>query len=197
MSRQTIWSNGQYDYVLEIILEYNQRLETMASRYSRVCIIHLVLSWPQHLESSHANQVVGEILNAIRRKYQYHKVTLHYGWVREVGWTATSGQPHYHIGILVNGHEVQNGYGIGRELNTYLQRAKNLDPQSIYVEVIPPKWDCQSAYNLGFSGALMLRCNAPDAEAQMNNAKAWLSYHAKCDTKGSLPRVREYGFSRL
>ena len=181
----------------QIIDGYDERLTWMMANCTQVVVTHLVVTWPDGVPCEDANATIGYILNSIKRTLNRSEVIAQYGWVREVGYGQIDDKPHYHLGILVDGHAVQSGYGLAQSLNTLFTNRLNLPDSSVYIRCIPTQTDYQSDYNLPNRTALKLRVNAPGAAMQKDNAMNWLSYHAKVETKEGAAEVRVYGFSRM
>lgn len=187
-------NGGCYQQIMD---GYNERLAWMMENCTQVVAIHLVVTWPDGVYYEDANATIGYILNSIKRSLNRDGVIAQYGWVREVGNGQIDNKPHYHIGILVDGHEVQSGYGLALSLNSLFTKQLNIPDRSVYVRCIPPQTDYQSEFNLPNPTALKLRVNAPGAAMQRENLMNWLSYHAKVETKDGTAGVRTYGFSQV
>ena len=192
-------NNDGTDFTEKINRGYETRLNYMASKYSQVTAAHLIVTWPNDVDHSHANTELGESLNALRKTLRNHGVESQAGWVREVAQDRKDDKPHYHIGLLCNGREVQSGMGPAKHLNRLLTKHWGKPEESVFVKCQPPNpdLDCQAELNNRYS-AIKLRTHQENAEAQRENILKWFSYHAKVETKGNVPpRVREYGFSQF
>jgi len=181
----------------EVLQGYERLLNDMIKTIPQVAVSHLEITWPDGYDYTHANEVVGCCLSALRKSLQYQKIVSCYGWVREVAEGRLDGKPHFHIGFFTNAHELQSGFTIAQRLNELFTKQFELPSTSIYVRCIYPNIDCQRGLNLNCPSAIKLRVNAPNAEEQRLNILNWLSYHAKVETKGNTPSVREFAFSKV
>ncbi len=192
-------NNGAADSIEKINRGYETRVNYMATNYSQVTAAHLIVTWPDDIDHTHANTELGESLNALRKTLRNKGVESQAGWVREVAPEREDDKPHYHIGLLCNGREIQSGMGHARHLNRLLTKRWGKSEESVFVKCQPPNpdLDCQVELN-SRSSAIKLRSLRENAEAQKDNILDWFSYHAKAETKGNVPpRIREYGFSQL
>ncbi len=192
-------TKNESDFTEKINRGYETRLNYMAARYSQVTAAHLIVTWPNDVDHSHANTELGESLNAMRKTLRNRGVESQAGWVREVAPERRDDKPHYHIGLLCNGREVQSGMGHAKHLNRLLTKRWGKSEESVFVKCQPPDpdLDCQAELNSRCS-AIKLRTHRENADAQKKNILDWFSYHAKLETKGNVPpRIREYGFSQL
>ena len=60
-------NNDGTDFTEKINRGYETRLNYMASKYSQVTAAHLIVTWPNDVDHSHANTELGESLNALRK----------------------------------------------------------------------------------------------------------------------------------
>lgn len=207
MGRQSIITESAYNgYAIQnqnsqgciagIIEGFEGRLKYMIDNRSQVSAMHLVLTWPDNVPFTDANQIVGYVLNALGRKLKYHGILSASGWVREISPDRMDDKPHFHIGLLADGHKIQNAYSITDYLNLLFAKQLGLSEGSVYVKSASPKIDCQSEHNQPSPTVIKLRPQKPGAAEQYLNIMNWFSYLAKADTKDRTG-IRSFGFSLL
>lgn len=210
MGRKIINNSGEYlgiqlqqhegGLIQNILSGFHDRLQFMIQNCSQVLAVHLEVTWPDDMDHAAANVIIGECLRGLRKSLTARGVRSQCGWVREVSCFRTDGKPHFHVGLLLDGHEVQSGLWVAMYLNQLFTRRLDQHPGSIFVKSMPPnpQLDWQKEYNRSVTHAIKLRVNYPNAEHQTANILHWFSYLAKTATKGNVPAgIREFGFAQM
>lgn len=118
-----------------------------------------------------------------RRKYDPK-----YLWVRE---SSETGQPHYHIMILLNSDIIQNAYGLLGKATELWGRSLNIEDASGLVHL------CLADENDRYGGVKIIR-NDPGFQQVYDKCFERASYLAKCYSKGNSPGyVKEFACSRM
>lgn len=190
------WDTGSYVYRSDIIQRIQSCFQTAIQSHCKVFAVRLDIRFPQGFVHDGTNSAISALLHRLKAHYDYHKIDCRYVWAREQNISAA---PHYHLLLLLNGSNIQNGWGPcslttglwGSILNTNAAGLINL---------------CQP----GPIGGIMIRrptSHSLDAkqagevaqfETTYREAYRWAAYLAKTYTKGNAPHgVREFGSSHF
>lgn len=173
----------------------------MIGRFSRVLCIRMDVRLPAGYPHDGMNREIGELTKRLRESFGIHDIEVQYVWARE---QKTSDNPHYHLQVFVDGHEVRNPYRI-------FSVAERLWGNIVEVNASGLIDHCNHDYNgVAAHNGIMIRRPKDKASGQefdeqsqeFDSARAYVlsraSYLAKTHTKGNAPhRVREYGYSKL
>jgi len=172
--------------------------DRMTARFSRVLCIRMDVRFPTNYPHGRLNREIGDLTKRLRENLDFE---VQYVWARE---QKTSGNPHYHLMVFVDGHEVRSPYRI-------FTAAERLWGNIVGVNAEGLIDHCNHEHNgiAAHNGIMLCRPNnkASDKEfdeqsREFDSARAYVlsraSYLAKTYTKGNAPyRVREYGYSQL
>lgn len=175
--------------------------DRMTARFSRVLCVRIDVRFPADYPHTGMNSEIGELTKRLRESLGFHGIEIQYVWVRE---QKASDNPHYHLMVFVDGHEVTSPYRI-------FSAAERLWGNIIGVSAKGLIDHCNHEYNGDRAhNGIMLRRPSNKASGQefdeqsqeFDNSRAYAlsraSYLAKTHTKGNAPyRVREYGYSQL
>lgn len=163
--------------IMDILID---RIECYTNNYSRTFVVFFGLNYPYYSDIID-NSAVQEFMDRFL-KYLSNTKGLRpmYVWVREQG---TSGNPHYHLVLLLDGRKIQNLHGV-------MEEAKRL-----WGEINKCDGDGLVHYK---NGSWMLRTDSPTYQSDIAECVRHASYLAKSNTKGNAPhRQREYGCTQL
>lgn len=175
--------------------------DRMIRRFSRVLCIRMDVRFPAGYPHDGMNREIGELTKRLRESFGIRDIEVQYVWARE---QKTSDNPHYHLMVFVDGHEVRSQYRI-------FNAAERLWGNIIGVSAKGLIDHCNHDYNgVPAQNGIMIRRPTDKASGQesdeqsqeFDNSRAYVlsraSYLAKTHTKGNAPhRVREYGYSKL
>lgn len=175
--------------------------DRMTERFSRVLCVRIDVRFPADYPHDGLNREIGDMTKRLREGLGFHGIEVQYIWTRE---QKTSENPHYHLMVFVDGHEVTSPYRI-------FSAAERLWGNIIGVSARGLIDHCNHDHNgiAAYNGIMLLRPRDKasgqefDEQSQeFDNSRAYVlsraSYLAKTHTKGNAPyRVREYGYSQL
>ena len=186
-----------YEYRMDIMQAIELRMQSMLARYCRTYVVRLDIRFPRGYVPMHANEECSELMRRLRDFYTYHKIITQYVGVREQN---ASDNPHYHIVILFDGSQVDNGWGVKMKAADIWQRIVGPGAGSCVelcrrfegdngIKIVQPK---TKSVGLDFQNQLAA------FNAAQHEAMAWLIYLAKTATKGSAPlKTKEFFCSQL
>ena len=95
--------------IVEILDNYDTRLEYMTEKYPQTSVMHLVVTTPEGVEPHKANSAIGRSINCLRKNMKNKGAESQIGWIREIIKT-DSGEDkiHFHIGLITCGKKVQS-----------------------------------------------------------------------------------------
>jgi len=184
--------------ILNILEGFYDRLHYMVNHYKQVSVMHIVVTFPDHITDMEANEILSKSLESLRKTMKNNNIDSQIGWVHEhaVHDDGPITRSHFHIGIIADGSKTQSAVTHTEHLNNLI--SKHMSNTCTYAKYIQPECDKQNLHQVENATAIKIRQDKPHADAQFSNAFNWLSYHAKCYQKGHACKyLREYGFTRL
>lgn len=183
---------------MDIMDTIKNTCDRVTARFSRVLCIRMDVRFPTNYPHGGLNREIGDLTKRLRESLDFE---VQYVWARE---QKTSENPHYHLMVFVDGHEVESPYKI-------FSAAERLWGNIVGVNAKGLIDHCNHDYKgvAAQNGIMLRRPNnkASDQEFDeqsqaFDSARAYVlyraSYLAKTCTKGNAPyRVREYGYSQL
>ncbi|TWI61442.1 uncharacterized protein DUF3296 [Desulfobotulus alkaliphilus] len=180
------------------LLEKTLHLMThMTNKHNKVLFVRLDLHFPYaspDLDTTD-NYALSAFLKLLKEYYTYHKIELHYIWVREQA--ALTQHPHYHCVFLLNGNRIQHAYSLLERATTIWHRVVGGSAGLVHY--------CTS----GTNGIMIRRPSSlatgdtlagqqAEYEQTFNHCFEWASYLAKVNQKQYTPGgVRRFGVSRF
>lgn len=186
---------------MDIMDAIKNTCDRMTARFSRVLCIRMDVRFPTNYPHDGLNREIGDLTKRLRESLGFHGIEVQYVWARE---RKTSENPHYHLMVFVDGHEVRSPYRIFTAAERLWGNIVGINAEGLIDH-------CNHDYNgvAAHNGIMLLRPTntASDQEFDeqsqaFNSARAYVlyraSYLAKTYTKGNASyRVREYGYSQL
>lgn len=175
--------------------------DRMTARFSRVLCIRMDVRFPTNYPHGGLNREIGDLTKRLRESLGFHGIEVQYVWAREQN---ESDNPHYHLMVFVNGHEVESPYRI-------FSAAERLWGNIVGINAKGLIDHCNHDYNGTQARNEIMLCRPTNKASgqkldeqrrKFDKARADVlsraTYLAKTRTKGDAPyRVREYGYSQL
>lgn len=168
--------------------------DRMVARFSRVLCVRIDVRFPADYPHDGMNSEIGEMTKRLRESLGFHGIEVQYVWVRE---QKTSDNPHYHLMVFVDGHEVRSPYRIFSAAERFWGNIIGASAKGLIDH-------CNHEYNgdRAHNGIMLRRPTNEVSGQEFDDARAYVlfraAYLAKTHTKGNAPyRVREYGYSQL
>jgi len=175
----------------EILQASELLFNDMTMRHGKVFFSMFVLKYPAGSASFYPNDnsLLSRFIEALTLYCKRKKVDPRYLWVRECSDT---GQPHYHLMLLLNGDLVQNAHGILQKATELWQRCLGIEDGKGLVHL------CTTDKDYAPYGGVKIIRNGQDFQQVQSKCYELASYLAKRYSKGGLPPyVNGFGSSRL
>lgn len=182
-------NQGFYVEMLDSIECY---LDYVNSTYKKVFFTMLVVRYPAGSIPDYYrnnNERFSKFLEALLIYFKRHKYKPLYFWAREE--SQSTGQFHYHLALIFDGNQIQNGYGV-------LDKATQLWAHYLGIKNGKGLIHRANTFKHYQYGGVKVDHNDELASEVHCMFFEWMSYLAKVYSKGGNPcHVNEYGCSRI
>ncbi len=173
----------------DILDALHKRFNDAINRYTYVFFMRMDVLFPGDFQTSDPTGVFERFLADFTRSLRSQRILLHYIWAAEL---KDSTLPHYHIVLLLNGHNTGSIYDHLKNAEQRWARQLNIPSARGLIEY------CQDTQDGQWRNGIMLRRNGEDFQEKFEYAFRWSSYLAKTSQKADLPTyARAYSCSRL
>ena len=166
-------------------------VDIMTARHSKVLVARMDLRYPQEYQSDGSNQDFSSTMQAVCRDFSRKKYDPQYVAKRE---QVTSSNPHYHIGIVLDGNKKRSIPDIRVTLEKHWA-----DQLGIPLEEVQAKelvYPCNKAPDGTYrSNGRMIVRNTCDTRSQTTATIRQLSYLGKVDNQDITPKGVKKFFS--
>ncbi|UDQ98866.1 inovirus-type Gp2 protein [Lentisphaerota bacterium WC36G] len=193
MSRFKIIKNDRFrDYEIQMSPEGSREdiLEAIINNFEfmnescngRLYVCHFVVHLSDY-DPNLTNKYISDTLASFRKTMLNRKIKTEYVWVREIGHQETHEGLHYHIAVVLDGKKIQSSNNITLHLNQLL--SNRLMKKCNYFHICRPQKD-----DYGWGKKVHKNLD------NFNDTILWISYLAKCKTKGAPTYKKTFGYSK-
>ena len=176
-------------YRADMLERIQALLNEACQSHSKVLFIRFDVHFPADRQAPEDNQLIVGFLNRLCQDLNRRKLDPRYFYCRENG--PSSGRPHYHVFLLLDGHKIQTIKGVLAEVERLWGIALKVDARGL-VDFCNGSSEGQR-YN-----GIQLRRNDPEFGNTLDYVFKWCGYCAKVSSKEDLGHnVRSFGSSRV
>jgi hypothetical protein len=168
----------------EILVAIKRMLDYMWAKCNRrLYVCHAIIHLPG-VPVEQENAILSNCLQSLRRTLFHKKIKNENVWVKETGAHGRSEQSHFHVAFVIDEKCIQSHWKIQEHIYKLLE--DKVTCVRGYIYFAPPKNNCCAR-------GMLVKKEIYDFADAFN----WLSYLAKCDTKGPFASYQKsFGYSK-